>query len=95
MILPGQPLVDDIDAGFAYIREQIAAGRGAHFIGRGSREGFMMIVGAQKRFELGGGATAIGVELSAAHLAVLRDRVVELLHGAKGAARIRSALGGG
>ncbi len=94
LILPGQPQADDVDAGFAYVREQLAGGRGAYFIGRGSREGFMMVAGAQRRFEMAGGI-AIGIELSAAHLAVLRDRVVELLHGERGAARIRSALGGG
>lgn len=93
LILPGQPLVDDIDAGLAYVREQIACGRGAYFIGRGSREGFMMLAGAQRRFEMAGGI-AIGVELSPAHLAVLRDRTIELLHGEKGAAKIRGALAG-
>jgi hypothetical protein len=90
LILPGSPESDDIDAGFRYISEQLHQQKPAFFLGRGP-EGFALLVGSPKRFDIAGGV-AIGVALAPAHMAALRDRVMCLLHGEKLARRIERGV---
>lgn len=90
LIIPGSPEVDDIDAGFRYLSEQLGQGKPAFFLGRGPK-GFALLVGSPKRFDVAGGV-AIGVTLEPAHLAALRDRVMLLLHGEKLARRIERGV---
>jgi hypothetical protein len=90
LILPGSPDVDDIDAGFRYIGEQLAQSKPAFFVGRGP-DGFCLLVGSPKRFDVAGGV-AIGVSLQPAHMAALRDRVMRLLHGERLARRIERGV---
>lgn len=90
LILPGSPESDDIAAGFRYISEQLHQQKPAFFLGKGP-DGFALLVGSPKRFEVAGGI-AIGVALTPAHLAALRDRVMRLLHGEKIARRIERGV---
>lgn len=87
LILSGSPQTDDVDAGFTYVREQVAQARPGLFLGR-LPLGFCIIAGSPKRFECAGGYV-LGVDLSTAQLAAMRDRIVELLHGKIVADRIR------
>lgn len=90
IILLGSPETDDIDAGFQYVAGQIAQKRPGLFLGR-KTDAFCLIVGSPQRFEVAGGY-ALGLDLSTAQLAAMRDRIVELLHGKRLAEKIRRGV---
>lgn len=87
LILLGSPQTDDVDAGFQYVAGELRANKPGLFLGRKS-DAFLLLVGSPQRFEVAGGY-AIGVDLSTAQLAAMRDRIMELLHGKTVADRIR------
>jgi hypothetical protein len=75
---------DDIDSGFRHLSGEVGSGRTAFYLGRGGPQGYILLVGSPKCFDVGRGI-GIGVGLSAAGLRSLRSRVVELLHGKRAA----------
>jgi hypothetical protein len=78
---------DDVDAGFRFLGEQIGKGCGSFFLGRGP-QGYALLVGSSKCFDVGAGV-GIGLPLPELGLRLLRDRVVELLHGQDVARRLK------
>lgn len=78
---------DDVGEGFRYLSERVGAGGCGFYLGRAPK-GYALLVRSPRHFVLGGGI-AFGLALTREALLLLRERIVELLHGRRAAEQVK------